>query len=1181
MTAPRKTLLLLAILLLRGAWLSETTAGTSPRRERPHEPPLAHNLGLRPGDLTRPDAWEPPAEAAQTDRQASAQGPVAPTIYVHASTADIHGKGLRYEKKTDRDNIGFWSDPKGSVSWDVEVKTPDTFDVMVTVACPANNAGGTYAVEAAGQKLPATVPDTGGWGKFATETIGTMAFPTPGTYTVSVTTGKIPHGALMNLQAVTFRSTRWDDTLVAWWRFEDRPAGADAWRRAGAPDPSDVKGQDDEVASPSTVTLDGAGSVRDAAQFVRWVRGARDAGLKFNGCSSVVRRAANRVPELRDAMTVEAWVRLDSRQEVWCPIVNHLRYPNGFYFGLDGAGRLGLHMAVGGRWEICSAQELLPVGEWTHVAATFERGQGLCVYINGSEAAREETRGARTPAKATDLLIGRHSHHPWVWHGVIDEVKLYNRALGPVEVGDHADWGRDAIEQPPAITLHRVTPDRTRVDVYERVTLDLELAATFDNPFDPEDVRVDAEVTSPSGRRWTVPGFYYQPYRRRLEKDREVLERDGEPRWQVRLSFAKPGRHWVQVVASDRTGTMVGPPVTVDVRAADAPGFIRVHPEHHHYFGTDRGETFFPIGANICWAGKRQTYDYDEWLAAWAEHGGNYFRVWLSPQWPTLALNTCASGFDAIDLRRAWRLDHVLGTAERLGLYMMFCIDSFNIIRTVKRSPGNWEDAPYIRSNGGPLDEPHEYFTDRWNFRAYKNRLRYLVARWGYSPHVFAWEFWNEVDCMDDYDPHADAVRRWHAAMGGFLRTLDPWDHLVSTSYARTEGDPGVNLLPEMDFVMSHSYEVQDMALELGQTIQQKTAAQLMPHLHGEFGILHSGQETRRTDPDGIHLHNALFASVGQGQAGTPMTWWWDLYVHPEDLYGIYESFATWIEGFDFAAQQARPMNAWFVSGSQAPVRPDGLPLVRGTWSPAPFNQPVTVTVDRTGAATMKQPVSNILQGQGFHKKLHNPVTFELEAPEDIIFGVQVAKTSGHAGARLRVSLDGAEVFEKPMPLPKGFKGEVFTEYAGAYAIQVPEGRHTVTVANTGEDWIEVAAYHIPWLRGVQRATTPLRIFGLTGNTRALVWVQNERYVWPEATKKGFSVEPVAGAQLRIADLAPGEWRVEHYDTQAGEVTDAEERTVGPDGTLTVSLPPVTWDAALRLRRVDGTSERFVKDGAP
>ena len=27
----------------------------------------------------------------------------------------------------------------------------------------------------------------------------------------------------------------------------------------------------------------------------------------------------------------------------------------------------------------------------------------------------------------------------------------------------------------------------------------------------------------------------------------------------------------------------------------------------------------------------------------------------------------------------------------------------------------------------------------------YKNRLRYLVARYGYSTSVFAWEFFNEV----------------------------------------------------------------------------------------------------------------------------------------------------------------------------------------------------------------------------------------------------------------------------------------------------------------------------------------------------------------------------------------------------------------------------------------------------
>lgn len=38
-----------------------------------------------------------------------------------------------------------------------------------------------------------------------------------------------------------------------------------------------------------------------------------------------------------------------------------------------------------------------------------------------------------------------------------------------------------------------------------------------------------------------------------------------------------------------------------------------------------------------------------------------------------------------------------------------------------------------------------DFFIDERAIADYKNRLRYIVARYGYSTSVFAWEFFNEV----------------------------------------------------------------------------------------------------------------------------------------------------------------------------------------------------------------------------------------------------------------------------------------------------------------------------------------------------------------------------------------------------------------------------------------------------
>ncbi|MCD6393433.1 MAG: hypothetical protein J7M40_07990, partial [Planctomycetes bacterium] len=57
--------------------------------------------------------------------------------------------------------------------------------------------------------------------------------------------------------------------------------------------------------------------------------------------------------------------------------------------------------------------------------------------------------------------------------------------------------------------------------------------------------------------------------------------------------------------------------------------------------------------------------------------------------------------------------------------------------------------------------------------------------------------------------------------------------------------------------------------------------------------------------------------------AGTAMTWWWDSYVHPRDLYHVFGAFSRWIEGFDFIEQNPQPIQASFEwKAGTPPARP-------------------------------------------------------------------------------------------------------------------------------------------------------------------------------------------------------------------------------------------------------------------
>lgn len=728
------------------------------------------------------------------------------------------------------------------------------------------------------------------------------------------------------------------------------------------------------------------------------------------------------------------------------------------------------------------------------------------------------------------------------------------------------------------LAIRSVAVDNAAPRVFDLVTLDVDLEAAYENPFDSAQVRLDAEVAGPEGVSWRAPGFLYQAYHRRMEGGAEKLTAVGPPRWVVRLSFARPGAYSVVATAADRTGKVRAAPVLFEVADADVPGMIRRHPADGRYFATDRGETFFPIGANLCWGNQAMSFSYDTWLPQYAMQGCNFFRVWLAPQWFTFAMNTPESGYDRIDLASAWRLDHVLETAETLGMRAMLCIDSFNILRAKKTLYGLWEDTPYHRAHGGPLETPRAYFTDPTMLRAYRDRLRYLVARYGYSPNVFAWEFWNEVDIIDDYD--SETVAAWHRDMAIHLRDLDPWKHLITTSFARPAGDPRVEDLPELDFTQTHHYEARDIPEMLGEDRARKPVDR--PHFHGEFGICHGGAgmdpgriipgltdpakaaQAQRLDPAAIHLRNALYACVGQNAAGTPMLWWWDCYVEPQRLYPLFGAFARWIEGFDFVAQHARPARLEVMPGSNGhtPLRDGLLEPDTEAWEPAPCNQPVQAHISPEGILESDRPLSRMLHGVSNHPDWHNPVTFEVELEKKQEFGVLVRGVSFAGGAGLRISVDGKvrvdEMYPSPENAPEGRAVNVFN---GERTVKIPKGKHTILVENTGKDWL-VVAYRIPWLR-----TRALRAYGVLGDSRALVWVQHRAHNWWRISKGEPDPVAVRDARLRMEDLAPGDWTVEFRDTLTGSTQGSARLTTDETGRFDIPLPEIAQDLALRLQR--------------
>ena len=149
--------------------------------------------------------------------------------------------------------------------------------------------------------------------------------------------------------------------------------------------------------------------------------------------------------------------------------------------------------------------------------------------------------------------------------------------------------------------------DSIRADLGSFDTLELhpDLSATFDNPFDPEDISLSAVFVGPNGKRYSVNGFYDRSFQRRLEGNTEKIEPTGEPHWTIRFTPDQPGSWKYQLFAKDRSGSAESKAAEFKVNKSDRPGFIRRSSKNSRMFAWDNGKAFFGVGENVCWGGGR------------------------------------------------------------------------------------------------------------------------------------------------------------------------------------------------------------------------------------------------------------------------------------------------------------------------------------------------------------------------------------------------------------------------------------------------------------------------------------------------------------------------------------------------------------------------------------------------
>jgi len=447
----------------------------------------------------------------------------------------------------------------------------------------------------------------------------------------------------------------------------------------------------------------------------------------------------------------------------------------------------------------------------------------------------------------------------------------------------------------------RPHPFTRSIDLRARLELGLDVTPQPSNPFDPAEMRVELELRPPSGGTTTVGAYWFQDFERGLAGSREVLTPRGEPYWKAAYTPSEPGRwRWRWTVATPAASRVTRWHDLVVTSRPAGPGFLRVSPRDPRYLVHDDGTPYFAIGENLAWYDRRGTRAYDDWLDELAAQGATWIRVWMPEHGMGIEADDTGLGDYTARLDRAWQLDYVFTAAAERGIAIQLVLLHHSAFSTEFGT--EWATNPYNAANGGPLASPEQFFTDPVARSYFERRLRYVVARFGARTNLLAWELWNEVDLTDRYD--SATVTAWHRDFAALLRSLDPARHPITTSFLYFFNDPAVVNGAGLDLVQQHFYSrsdtvplFPDLARVAVDFPRARHAQYGRPVLMAELGIGSGPDDTLALDPEGIAVHDGLWAGPFGEAMGTSMPWWWRLVidVEPERYYPMFGSVSAFL----------------------------------------------------------------------------------------------------------------------------------------------------------------------------------------------------------------------------------------------------------------------------------------------
>lgn len=374
----------------------------------------------------------------------------------------------------------------------------------------------------------------------------------------------------------------------------------------------------------------------------------------------------------------------------------------------------------------------------------------------------------------------------------------------------------------------------------------------------------------------TIDAFYYQNFRRYNNYEGDNLPKpkngigysDKEYQnlgdWELtptayqfvaRFVAMKFGQWNYQVVIEQGEEHVYFPQKTFVVNENKTNPFIKISPQGR--FLEHQNTIFQPIGCNISWPETKMAFDsvflsynqwqddkgvkhvlpenyrritvaprvyekYNEYVLKMNRYGANWFRIIMSPQSSDIEFEEL--GNYTKRLHQAYELDSLVSLAEANDFFLHWCMQIHYTFKNKVYSitDWDWDDTEgtnvYAYKKAFNLNEPVDFFKSEDAKKYYKQRMRYILSRWGYSSNIGLFEIMSEISNVGSAENESSSFymnnhqifEDWQNEMATYFKSnYFGKIHLLTSSYSGLKhvDDDSYFEKEEFDVMSSNMYQ--------------------------------------------------------------------------------------------------------------------------------------------------------------------------------------------------------------------------------------------------------------------------------------------------------------------------------------------------------------------------------------